>query len=100
VQPEFPTAPAYEIEKLPYEACDIEARTIAGALVQARVLTAYAEVEIVVGHYRGPIWVARRSCAGAIDRATERLNDAARRFTPGGLFLAVCWMTDLSCHRC
>jgi hypothetical protein len=64
------------------------------------VLTAYAEVEIVVGHYRGPIWAARRSCAGAIDRATERLNDAARRFTPGGLFLAVCWMTDLSCHRC
>jgi hypothetical protein len=26
---------------------------MAGALVQARVLAAYAEVEIVVGHYRG-----------------------------------------------
>ena len=44
---------AYEIEKMAYEACDIEPQTMAGALVQARVLTAYAEVEIVVGHYRG-----------------------------------------------
>ena len=26
---------------------------MAGALVQARVLAAYAEVEIVMGHYRG-----------------------------------------------
>jgi hypothetical protein len=44
---------AYEIEKLAYEACDIEPHTMAGVLVQARVLTAYAEVEIVVGHYHG-----------------------------------------------
>ena len=32
--------------------------------------------------------------------APERLNDAARPVQPGGLFLAVCWMADLSCHRC
>jgi hypothetical protein len=44
---------AYEIEKLAYQACDIDPQTMAGALVQARVLTAYAEVEIEVGHYRG-----------------------------------------------
>jgi hypothetical protein len=44
---------AYEIEKLAYEACDIEPQTMAGVLIQARVLTAYAEVEIEVGHYRG-----------------------------------------------
>jgi hypothetical protein len=44
---------AYEIEKLAYEACDIEPQTMAGALIQARVLTVYAEVEIEVGHYRG-----------------------------------------------
>jgi hypothetical protein len=44
---------AYEIEKLAYEASELEPRTMAGALVQARVLAAYAEVEIVVGHYRG-----------------------------------------------
>jgi hypothetical protein len=44
---------AYEIEKLAYDASEIEPRTTAGALVQARVLTAYAEVESVLGHYRG-----------------------------------------------
>jgi hypothetical protein len=44
---------AYEIEKLAYEASELEPRTMAGALIQARVLAAYAEVEIVVGHYRG-----------------------------------------------
>jgi hypothetical protein len=44
---------AYEIEKLAYDASEIEPRTMAGALVQARVLAAYAEVEIEVGHYRG-----------------------------------------------
>jgi hypothetical protein len=44
---------AYEIEKLAYEACDIEPQTMAGALIQARALTAYAEAEIEVGHYRG-----------------------------------------------
>jgi len=44
---------AYEIEKLAYEARDIEPQTMAGALIQARVLTAYAEAEIEVGHYRG-----------------------------------------------
>jgi hypothetical protein len=44
---------AHEIEKLAYEACDIEPQTMAGALVQARVLAAYTEVEIEIGHYRG-----------------------------------------------
>jgi hypothetical protein len=44
---------AYEIEKLAYEASELEPRTMAGAVIQARVLTAYAEVEIVVGHYLG-----------------------------------------------
>jgi hypothetical protein len=44
---------AYEIERLAYEASELEPRTMAGALIQARVLTAYAEVEIAVGHYRG-----------------------------------------------
>jgi hypothetical protein len=44
---------AYEIEKLAYQASEIEPRTMAGALIQARVLAAYAEVEIEVGHYRG-----------------------------------------------
>jgi hypothetical protein len=44
---------AYEIEKLAYEACDIEPQTMAGVLIQARVLAAYAEAEIEVGHYRG-----------------------------------------------
>jgi hypothetical protein len=43
----------YEIEKLAYEARDAKPRTMAGALVQARVLEAYAEVEILAGHYRG-----------------------------------------------
>jgi hypothetical protein len=36
-----------------YEACDIEPQTIAGVLIQARALTAYAEAEIEAGHYRG-----------------------------------------------
>jgi hypothetical protein len=31
---------AYGIEKLAYEACDIEPQTIAGVLIQARALTA------------------------------------------------------------
>jgi hypothetical protein len=44
---------AYEIEKTAYEARDLEPRTMAGALVQARVLAAYAGVEIEVGHYKG-----------------------------------------------
>jgi hypothetical protein len=44
---------AYEIEKLAYEACDIEPQTMAGVLVQARVLAAYAEAETEIGHYRG-----------------------------------------------
>jgi hypothetical protein len=44
---------AYEIEKLAYEACDLEPQTMAGVLIQARALTAYAEAEIEVGHYRG-----------------------------------------------
>ena len=44
---------AIEIEKLAYEACDIEPQTMAGVLVQARVLAAYAEAEIEIGHYRG-----------------------------------------------
>jgi hypothetical protein len=44
---------AYEIEKLAYETIKIEPQTMAGVLIQARVLTAYAEVEIEVGHYRG-----------------------------------------------
>ena len=44
---------AYEIEKLAYEASELEPRTMAGVLIQARILTAYAEVESVVGHYRG-----------------------------------------------
>jgi hypothetical protein len=44
---------AWEIEKLAYEARAIEPQTMAGVLIQARVLTAYAEAEIEVGHYRG-----------------------------------------------
>jgi len=61
-----------------YEACDIEPQTMAGALILARVLTAYAEVEIVVGHYRG------RSgqlvgLALAIPHAAERVNKTARQ---------------------
>jgi hypothetical protein len=43
----------FRIEKLAYEVGYIEPRTIAGVLVQARVLAAYAEVEVQVGHYRG-----------------------------------------------
>jgi hypothetical protein len=38
---------------LAYETVKIEPQTLAGVLIQARVLTAYAEVEIEVGHYRG-----------------------------------------------
>ena len=44
---------ADEIETMAYEACDIEPQTMAGVLIQARALTAYAEAEIEVGHYRG-----------------------------------------------
>jgi hypothetical protein len=44
---------AYEIEKLAYEASELEPQTMAGALIQARALTAYAEAEIEVGHDRG-----------------------------------------------
>jgi len=44
---------AYDIGKLAYEARDIEPQTMAGVLIQARALTAYANVEIEVGHYRG-----------------------------------------------
>jgi hypothetical protein len=44
---------AWEIERLAYETVKIEPQTMAGVLIQARVQTAYAEVEIEVGHYRG-----------------------------------------------
>jgi hypothetical protein len=44
---------AHEIERLTYEASESEPRTMAGAFIQARTLTAYAEAEIEVGHYRG-----------------------------------------------
>ena len=44
---------ADEIETMAYEACDIEPQTMAGVLIQARALTAYAEAEIEIGHYRG-----------------------------------------------
>jgi hypothetical protein len=44
---------AYAIEELAREAAEIEPRTMAGAIIQARALAAYAEVEIVLDHYRG-----------------------------------------------
>jgi hypothetical protein len=67
---------AYEIEKLAYEARDIEPRTTGGVLVQARVLAAYAEVEIEVGRYRG--------CAGqlvglALAQSLTRLSTGGNR---------------------
>jgi hypothetical protein len=62
---------AYEIEKLAYEACDIEPQTMAGALVQARALTAYAEAESEVGHYRGR---AGQLVGLALARSLKRLS--------------------------
>jgi hypothetical protein len=44
---------AFELEDLAYEASAIEPRTMAGVLIQARALSAYAEAEIVMGHHRG-----------------------------------------------
>jgi len=41
------------IESLAYEAAEIEPRTMIGVLIQARALSAYAEAEIEIGHYRG-----------------------------------------------
>jgi hypothetical protein len=42
---------AYEIEKLAFEAFEIEPRTMAGALIQARALNACAETELEI-YYR------------------------------------------------
>jgi hypothetical protein len=39
---------AYEIEKLAFEAFEIEPRTMAGALIQARALNACAETEFLI----------------------------------------------------
>jgi hypothetical protein len=58
---------ADEIETMAYEACDIEPQTMAGVLIQARALTAYAEAEIEIGHYRGR--AGQLACAGAIPHA-------------------------------
>jgi hypothetical protein len=44
---------ARDIEQLAYEAADIKPQTIAGVLVQARALSAYAEAEIELDHHRG-----------------------------------------------
>jgi hypothetical protein len=41
----------YEIEKLTFEAFEIEPRTMAGALIQARALNACAETELLI-YYR------------------------------------------------
>src|ERR1035437_10739547 len=64
---------AHEIEKLAYEACDIEPQTMAGVLVQARVLAAYTEVEIEIGHYRGR---AGQLVGPALAQSLMRLADA------------------------
>jgi hypothetical protein len=42
---------AYEIEKLAFEAFEIEPRTVAGALIQARALNACADTELLI-YYR------------------------------------------------
>jgi hypothetical protein len=39
---------AYEIEKLAFEVFEIEPRTMAGALIQARALNAHAETELLI----------------------------------------------------
>lgn len=62
---------AYEIEKLAYETVEIEPQTMAGALIQARALTAYAEAEIEVGHYRGR---ARQLVGLALAQSLTRLS--------------------------
>jgi hypothetical protein len=44
---------AYDIERLAYEVREIMPATMAGVVIQARALTAYAETEIELGHYKG-----------------------------------------------
>jgi hypothetical protein len=44
---------AIEVEKLAFEAFELEPRTMAGALIHARVLNACAETELELGCYRG-----------------------------------------------
>jgi hypothetical protein len=44
---------AIEVEKLAFEAFEIEPRTMAGVLVHARALNACAETDIELGQYRG-----------------------------------------------
>jgi hypothetical protein len=62
---------AWEIAKLAYETVKIEPQTMAGALIQARVLAAYAEVEIEVGHFRGR---AGQLVGLALAQSVARLN--------------------------
>lgn len=44
--------------------------------------------------------INRHGDAHSVLARPERLNDAARRFTPGGLFLAGYCATDLGCCHC
>lgn len=44
---------ARDIEVMAYEAAKTAPKTMAGVAIQARVLSAYAEVEIEIEHYRG-----------------------------------------------
>ena len=64
---------AYEIEKLAGEAAEIEPRTMAGAIIQARALASYAEVEIVMRHYHGR---AGQVVGLALARSMTRLSTA------------------------
>jgi len=60
-----------EIDKVAFEAFEIEPMTMAGVLVQARVLNACAETEIELGYYRG------RSCqlfGPALAQSVTRLS--------------------------
>jgi hypothetical protein len=61
---------AYEIEKLAYEAFEIEPQTIAGALIQARALNACVETELLI-YYRNR---SAHLFGGALAQSITRLS--------------------------
>jgi hypothetical protein len=61
---------AYEIEKLAYEAFEIEPRTMAGALIQARALNACIETELLI-YYRNR---SAQLFGGALAQSITRLS--------------------------
>jgi hypothetical protein len=61
---------AYEIEKLTYEAFEIESRTMAGALIQARALNACVEKELLI-YYRNR---SAQFFGGALAQSVTRLS--------------------------